>query len=361
MRNQDQSAGDHSQQFQAGRDITIQGISASDVITITRAEIDRVIQELTLTAESVARARAEAFERRVVEQFEENLQLRAAFADPGFQFSLRDASRAAVSSDDQHTEDLLLDLLTNRAEQGNEFRVRLATSRAIRVAEDLSLDALHGLTALWAITSLRATETGVDSELDSARGVAEGLIAMGIPSDHNWIDDADALNLIRVSTGGVESRKSYVAFLQQRVPEDLVPGVEEGRFNEVVQAAGGLGGERLKACARPHPLKPGFVALVGESQAAFRSRLPPATVELPDVVSLVSENGFGKQDPTAVQEFAKRVQALPPLRKIASWWDRVPVVHLKLTGTVIGFVNARRYVQWGGARTIGDLLAPPER
>jgi hypothetical protein len=44
------------------------------------------------------------------------------------QFSLRDAGRAAVSNEDKHTEDLLVDLLTNRAEQGNHSRVRLATS-----------------------------------------------------------------------------------------------------------------------------------------------------------------------------------------------------------------------------------------
>jgi hypothetical protein len=80
--------------------VTNLGLSASDVVEIVRAELAHVREELALkaeTAEATADARFAAFGRRVVEAFAEDEKLRAAFADPDFQFSLRDASHAAFS------------------------------------------------------------------------------------------------------------------------------------------------------------------------------------------------------------------------------------------------------------------------
>jgi hypothetical protein len=126
-RQQQQSAGDSSQQFQASRDmeVHVHGVTAADVVSITRVEVDAVRSELTAMASragSLAEERLRAFQDHVVDQFADVPHLREAFADPDFQFSLRDAGRAAVSNDDQHTEDLLVDLLKNRAEQGNHAR-----------------------------------------------------------------------------------------------------------------------------------------------------------------------------------------------------------------------------------------------
>src|SRR4051812_35615375 len=103
---QQQTSGDHGSQLQAGRDINVIGVTAADVVEITRNEVSRVLDDLTLTAASLAEERVQRFEGRVLEQFAENPTLRTAFGDPDFQFSLRDAGRAAVSNDDKHTEDL---------------------------------------------------------------------------------------------------------------------------------------------------------------------------------------------------------------------------------------------------------------
>jgi hypothetical protein len=144
---QDQEAGDNSEQQQAARDIiniTQVGVSAANVIAITRSETKRIIEgELTPAAERIAHERLDQFEQKMIDRFAEDPQLRKAFADPDFQCSLRDASRAAASNDDDHTEDLLVDLLANRAAEGNSARLRLITSRAIQAADKLSIEALR--------------------------------------------------------------------------------------------------------------------------------------------------------------------------------------------------------------------------
>jgi hypothetical protein len=139
---QNQSAGDESQQQQAGRDIiniTQVGVSREEIVAITRDETRRAIQdELPTIAQDIAGERLHRFGDKVIDRFERDPAIRPAFADPDFQYSLADASRAAASNDDEHTDDLLVELLANRAEQGNSARLRLTTNRAIQAADKLS-------------------------------------------------------------------------------------------------------------------------------------------------------------------------------------------------------------------------------
>jgi hypothetical protein len=363
MAGQEQVAGEGSQQFQARRDmsVTVLGVSAADVVEITHAELSRVRDELTLkvdAARSIADARLEAFERRILDAFAEKAELREAFADPDFQFSLRDASRAAVSNDDQHTEDLLVDLLKNRAEQGNHARVRLATSRAVQAADKLSLEALKGLTAVWAVGRLGPAIPGLAGGLASHESVANAVIGMGLPEGTTWTEDADTLGLVRLSSSGILTRRPYRQALQEAFVAYLNPGIELESSRALIEAA-------TSACAllgqflAPHPLKPGFVILPGKTQDEFLAALPPDCERTPELDQLTAQNGYGMQDQAAVAEFGKRIDQSEALSTVAAWWDEIPVMDLTVVGSVIGFLNARRYVQFGGARTIADLLSLP--
>jgi hypothetical protein len=360
---QDQTAGEGSQQLQAGRDMGVvniyEGVSAADVVEITRAEIDSVRRELiglASRADTVVEARLRAFQDRVVEQFAEAPQLREAFADPDFQFSLKDASRAAVSNDDQHTEDLLIDLLKNRAERGNHARVRLATSHAIRAADKLSLETLHGLTALWALISLTASVPGITGTLASAENVAHALLAMGLTDNLTWTQDADTLNLVR--TVYLSTRTPYRQVLTQRVAPYLNPGINLEESAELITTATSKC-PCLRDKLHPHPLKEGFIVLPGTSRDEFVAELPVDCEQTPELDQLIAQNGYGQQDGTATTEFLQKINQSDAMSKIADWWDKVPSLNLTVVGYVIGFVNAKRYVQWGGAQTIGELLAFP--
>lgn len=354
MTKQGQQAGDNSQQLQAAGDITVMGVSAADVVEITRMEVSRVVDELTLAARGTAHLRTKALAERVIDAFQDKPELFQAFADPDFQYSLNDAGRAAASNEEQHTEQLLVDLLTNRAVEGNAARVRLATSHAIKAADKLTKDALNGLTALWAISSLTPHTASFGMLMSSATNIDAALVSLGLPADKGWIRDLDVLNLIRVHSS--LRHMFYGELVRMWAKDDLVAGIDAA-------AAGHLLGSLTEAIPEldahiiPHPLKPGFVRLTGKDKDELLSKLPSAASESQELEQLISQNGYGIQDDDANANLMKAVNESPVLAAVAEWWDVTPGFELTVVGEVVGFVNARRYIAFEGPTTINDLLA----
>jgi len=352
MNEQSQKAGADSQQYQAGRDITI-GVTAQEVVNITRAEVERSVDHLTAAAKEVAEARNRALGDRIIEAFQGRPELFQAFADPDFQFSLRDAARAAASTDDEHTEQLLVDLLTNRAEEGGSTRVRLATSQAIRAADKLSKDALTGLTAIWVLSYLSTWGDTFAARMAQRSTTAAKLIALGLPSDQAWVSDLDILNLARVQS--MMARQQYADLLAQRFSEFLVTGLDKTNDRTLLDDAQRVVPE-IGLLLAEHPLKPGFIMLTPSDEVAVFASLPASAADIEIVKLLVGKNGYGMQDNTARANLAAAVAETASLATIQDWWQQTPAFDLTVAGDVVGFVNARRHVAIGNAASIADLL-----
>lgn len=352
MTDQSQKVGADNRQYQAGGDITI-GVTAEEVVNITRAEVARSVDQLTAAAKEVAEARNQALGDRIIGAFEGRPELFQAFADPDFQFSLRDAARAAASTDDEHTEQLLVDLLTNRAEEGSSTRVRLATSQAIRAADKLSKDALVGLTAIWAISYLSSRDGTFGEKLESESETATTLIALDLPSDNAWVSDLDVLNLARVQS--MVRRNQYIDVLAQHFAEFLVPGIDKEADRELLDDAKRTVPE-VDQLVSDHPLKPGFVRLTPVDSEAVLASLPVGAADIEVVMQVIGKNGYGGRDNTAQANLAKAVAEAEPLTTIRDWWQKTPAFDLTVAGDVIGFVNARRHLTIANATSIADLL-----
>lgn len=305
-------------------------------------------------AKEIAEARNQALGDRIIGAFGGRPELFQAFADPDFQFSLHDAARAAASTDEEHTEQLLVDLLTNRAEEGRIPRVRLATSQAIKAADKLSLEALNGLTALWVIGSLTPTTTTVAALLANAQQIAEALLSLGLPPGKGWVSDLDALNLARVA-GGFLERRRYNQIVATWAKDHLVTGIDPSASGQLIESAIEAVPE-LRSNILTHSLKPGFVRLTGKDQNDLLAQLPNAATSSSELQQLIGQNGYGMQDNTATAELAKTVKDCAAITAVADWWDNVPVTEMTIVGDVIGFVNARRYIPFEGATTVTDLL-----
>jgi hypothetical protein len=352
MTDQSQKAGSGSLQYQAARDINI-GVTAEEVVNITRAEVARSVEQLTATAKEIAGVRNQALGERIIEAFKDRPELFQAFADPDFQFSLRDAARAAASTDDEHTEQLLVDLLTNRAEEGSSTRVRLATSQAIRAADKLSKDALTGLTAIWTISSLTATGGTFSKRFDSESKTVATLIALDLPSDNSWVRDLDVLNLARMQS--MVERSQYSEVIAQRFAEFLVPGLDKDNdqalLEEVMRAVPEIG-----PLIHDHPLKPGFARLIPLDSEAIFASLPADAAEVEILKQLIGKNGYGGRDNTALANLTEAVTGATPFAAIQDWWGKTPAFDLTVVGDVVGFVNARRHVTIANATSIADFL-----
>ena len=354
---QEQTGGSESQLLQAGRDLIVHGVSAADVVEITRIEVARVLDELTLSAKTIAEERTKSLGDRILERFAETPELLGAFGEPDFQYSLGDAGRAAASSDDAHTEQLLVDLLANRAESGNTSRARLATSQAIKAADKLSLETLNGLTALWAVTFLTAADRNrAASHVATARSVADAVLILGLPTDADWLQEAEALNLARMYGGTLLNRKSYREFIRERASAAFSTGIAKDKFEElIVKSDAGL--PDLAGRFAEHQLKSGFVALAGKDRDGFLETFADGYVPSAELEELVTANGYGAQDPDALSRFDELLNESPAVQAVEKWWDSTPYVDMTVVGRVVGFVNARRHMTFQGAQTVRELLA----
>jgi hypothetical protein len=354
MSRQEQRAGDGSTQIQASGDVNI-GLTAADVFEIIRTENQRVIEECSSVARQTADDPIRSFGNSVREAFQDKPELFAAFGDPDFQYALADASRAAASNDDEHTERLLVDLLTNRAERGNTSRARLTTSQAIRAADKLSAEALIGITAEWAIFRIQGLPPHlVVAHLISAENVATKLRALNLPADQGWLDEADALGLVRITDGALMHRKPYKQLIQDRVAAELVPGFDPAECGPLVSALITSFPGLIEACPQ-HQLKEGFLRLPGNSREELLAQHTGGEVN-GDLEQLINTNRYGARDPLAVTELERRVSVQPNAVAIAEWWDALRPASPTLIGQVIGFVNARRYLDFSGPQTVAELL-----
>lgn len=352
---QTQKAGDDSKQFQAGRDvIVVQGVTAAEAADIARAEGMRVGNELTSTAREVADARIGAFIGRLIDLFKEQPSLFQAFADPDFQFSLRDAGRAAASSESEFTEDLLLNLLSSRASEENEDRVRLATDLAIRVAGKISSAVLAGLTADWAVNYLRI-EGSLGIQLATQDHSAKQLLGQNLPAGSAWMDDADALGLIRFQRQNLVEKKSLLELFREQVREHLCPGIDVSKSQEQLAAAISMV-PALTNLVKQHELKQGFIRFTAASREELLAMLPGDLLIPAPLNQLLEENGFGIEDPAAVEQFETVLAECENLGELAKWWDSLPHAEFTLVGRVVAFANARRYLPIANADSIADLL-----
>lgn len=259
-----------------------EGMSAADVREIAQVEISRAREELSQAAAQTAEARIQSLIDRVTEHFSDKPELFAAFGQPDFQYSLQDAGRAAASNDEEHTEQLLVDLLANRAAEATGARVRLATSQAVRAADKLSLQALNGITSLWCLSFLEASVDNPQAQIAWAARTTEKLVALGLPPGIAWMQDADALNLIRLQ-GSIVSRKGYAEFLRQKVSHYLNPGLSLDEDRDLIAAITKMVPE-IGRMLDPHPLKDGFVRLPGKTRDDLIALLPGDLLRPPELV-----------------------------------------------------------------------------
>lgn len=335
--------------------VVVNGLSAADVVEITHTEISRVKEELTLVAQDTAEARINSLIEAVTDHFADRPELFKAFGEPDFQYSLKDAARAAASNDEEHTEQLLVDLLANRASEGNGARVRLATSQALLAADKLSKEALNGITALWAITYLRWEGEELSARLSQAEEVAQSLLVLGLPAEPSWIEDADALNLLRVQHAGSRTRRTYTEVLRAKVREHLQPGIhpawDQDLLDTVEKQVPGF-----TELLRPHPLKVNHLMLPHKSIDEVRETLPAGTSPSWQWMMLVRKAGVGTESRRAVEALDRILKERAAFSQIESWWNSVPMTDFTVVGDVIGFVNGRRYLEIEGVQTVGELL-----
>lgn len=202
-----QKAGDKSVQVQI--ETIINGIDEKRVREIVDEKLQIALQDFSEEANQTATQRSGHFNKKLVNRMVAEDAL-SAFADPSFQLLLIEAQKRAASTEREPDYDLLSELMLHRFKKGSNRNVRACISRAVEIVDQISDEALLGLTVLHATTYFLPVSGQIAQGLDVLDGLFSRLIYGDLPTDDEWLDHLDMLDAIRASSlGNMKQLEDY--------------------------------------------------------------------------------------------------------------------------------------------------------
>ena len=357
LNNQSQSAGDNSTQMQAtvinnNYYTSVTGIDEIRARDICKEEFAVACQNWTKEAIIIAEQRVHQLEDRLMPKmvaFDKSLSF---FGDPAFQFTLRQAQISAASSDRESDYEMLSKLLLHRIEQGDKLDRRLGVCKAIEIVNQVTEEALIGLTMVYVVTKFIPVSNNVNeglSVLDRLYGKV--LDGNKLPTDNGWMENLDLLSAIRLGVQSINKFKKFDEYIPMQLKKYLVSGIDENSEeykelrNEFIKV--GL----LTNCFVQHGLKPDFVKLSIDD-------------EIDKIhIDLTCENGSILTVPLSEEQKNAMSKAITLLRKdesadnsikkvlmekwddyanlkiVKDWWNCLPV-HFSITPAGVALANA---------------------
>ena len=195
-----QKAGNDSVQIQAG-DITINvsGITEERARAICDEKLEIAKREFTQEAHRIAQERIKKLEEVLIPKVHEIDEHYRIFSDPEFQLMLLSAQKTAATTDRPANYELLADLLAHRVENGSDRHVVAGIRRAVEIVNDISEEALLGLTIIHSVNTLVPKSRMIMQGLDVLDILFGKLIYGELPTGVGWIDNLEILNTIRIN------------------------------------------------------------------------------------------------------------------------------------------------------------------
>lgn len=219
---QKQDGGDGSTNLQAMQMVVNLGIDEKRAREICQEMHLQLKNDYTQEALKIANARVNAFEDRLFPKIEKVEGALGAFADPSFQLLLAEAHKRAASTERSEDYDLLSELLIYRFQIGQNRNVRAGISHAVEIVDQVSDEALVGLTASHAIQRFTPSTGDINIGLDVFNNLFGKIIYRDLPTGNDWLDHLDILNAVRLSAFGNLKK------IHQLYPEKLSGYVDVG-------------------------------------------------------------------------------------------------------------------------------------
>lgn len=355
---QQQKAGDNSQQFQVQTMIVNNGIEEKRAREIFHEMFDVARRDLTKEAKEIALERVEKFENDLIPKIEKIEGAINSFADPDFQFELTSAHKTAAATDRENDYELLSELLIHRVNKKGNRNSCAGISRAIEIVDDISDDALLGLTVCFAVQQYIPVSGNITEGL-SALDVLFGKIGIqSLPNGMEWLDHLDILDAIRVSS--VSSIRKYEEYMQGRIPGYFVEGIKK-ESEEYIQAIELLNNNGLPTqIICDHEFNQGYVRLAVPSEEEFKNfRLIKSVTTAEGVIEIKSPLtdkqrevlhtiykmcSDNTQSPKIINDnFGEKIKEYSNLCVIREWWNSIPCAfQITAVGRVLAHSNAKR-------------------
>lgn len=353
-----QKAGDNSQQLQANSMVVNVGIDEKRAREIYQEMNALSIQSYTQDALSIANSRISEFESKLMPKMETVEGALEAFADPSFQLLLVEAQKTAASTERQDDYELLSELLLHRFQKGDNRVTRAGISRAVEIIDDISDDALQGLTISHALTHFIPVTGDVHEGLDVLNDLFGKIIYTELPTGTNWLDHLDILDAIRINSSG--SLKKMQQYYSEKLNGYITNGIEKKSetFKQVIDL---LEKNNLpKTILVENIFNSEFVRLNIPDKGTIKilnlifnqmqngvlvNQIIPLTEvqkqAIYQIYDLYKNDDSEKNNTIAkfMEEFVKR----PYLKKLSEWWDEIPTgFQITSVGKVLAHANAQR-------------------
>jgi hypothetical protein len=353
-----QKAGENSQQIQAKTIVINNGIEEKRAREIFREMFAVARKDLTNEAFSVATQRMVNFENDLIPKMEKINGAMDAFADPDFQFLLTNAHKTAATTDREADYSLLSELLLRRIQKGNNRKTRVGIRRAVEIVDEISDDALLGLTVSFAVQSYQPATGSISNGLDVLDGLFKKLCYDRLPMNREWLDHLDILDAVRPST--FVSLKKYEDFYYEQLSGFCAVGIRK-KSDDYMKVI-----EMLKEVALPenilckHELNEEYVRLEVANEKSIdnltwshffdlEGKMRPINTELSDnqkqqlhrIYKMYENNGALMAD--IKKRFCDELVKRPYLNIVGEWWNKIPSSFtITAVGKVLAYANARR-------------------
>lgn len=231
-------------------------------------------------------------------------------------------------------------------------------SRAIEIVDDISDDALLGLTVSFAVQQYAPQSGNITEGLAALDDLFEKIGVQSLPSGIEWLDHLDILDTIRVSTVG--SLRKYEQYIQGRIPGYFVGGIRKDseEYNHALNLLKNNGLPITILCS--HELNQECVRLAVSSEESIKdiSLVHSATTEdgvrtreipltdkqceaLRTIYKMCADN---KQSQKIINDnFIEKIKEYNNLCIIKDWWNSISCAfQITAVGKVLAHSNAKR-------------------
>lgn len=353
-----QNGGDHSQQFQADKMIVHVGIDEKRAREIYQEMNVQLRNDYSEEALDIANYRVAEFENRLMSKMDAANGALEAFADPSFQILLVKAQKAAASTERPADYDLLSELLIHRFQKGENRITRAGVSRAVEIVDEISDEALLGLTVSHAVSSFSPISGDINQGLTVLDDLFGKILYGKLPVGNIWLDHLDVLDAVRVSTFG--NLKKIEQYYSETLAGYVEVGIEKQSENhdkaiEILNSSGlpqnalvdhAFNGSFVRINI---PNKNQISSLKIQQQISHNDNISivPIGLSKEQVIAINSVYELYKQDGNVKQQnitaFMEEWNKRPHLKILRDWWDNINITfQITSVGKVLAHSNAQR-------------------
>lgn len=342
MNKQSQNAGDNSTNYQAQNITVISGIDEKRAREVYQEMSLKLKEEFAQEALKVANSRVSEFESILLPKMEKMDGAFEAFADPSFQILLLEAQKTAASTERPADYDLLSELLVHRFQKGDDRIVRAGISRAVEIVDEISDEALIGLTVFHTITNITPATGSIIHGLKVLDRLFNKMLYKELPLSSDWLDHLDLLDAIRINPflNLISLEEYYTESLHGYIDVGIKKGSKE--FTKAVKIL--KENQLMESNLIEHELNSNFMRIPVPNRDSINNndKIPDKQKKaLNNIYDLYSKNNNIKKE--NISKFIEQCNKNDSLKIVKNWFDSLNVaINITSVGRVLAHANAQR-------------------